>query len=322
MKIILGIEELHGCEGTIEKIAEEYGCELLKKDQNDLTREDLLDADAVFGNPELKLLHDLPKLKLLQLHSAGSDQYAKLPIFAGENAPALCNTTGAYGRSIAEAVIGFFIGLSRQYFLYRDFQNNSEWHYLKAPDTLNGKKALVIGLGDIGLNIARLLDAFGCEVYAVKRTKSEVPSYIREVYTLDEMDSILPEMDFVSLSLPNSEETTHVINAGRLKLMKKTAFLANVGRGAAVDNMALAEALNADEIGGAALDVTEPEPLGPEHPLWKCRNCFITPHSSGMYFQRDPHIKIIGLFKKNLLHLLNGEPFENTVDLTTGYKKK
>lgn len=322
MKIILGIEELHGCEGTIEKIAEDYGCELLKKDQDELTREDLLDADVVLGNPDLALLHDLPKLRLLHLHSAGSDQYAKLPIFAGENAPALCNTTGAYGRTIAEAVVGFFIGLSRQYCEYRDFQKNSEWHYLKAPDTIGGKKALIIGMGDIGSSLAKLLDAFGCEIYAVKRTKGEVPAYVKEVYTLDELDSILPEMDLVSLSLPNSAATNHVINAERLKLMKKTAFLANVGRGAAIDNLALAEALNAGEIGGAALDVTEPEPLPADHPLWKAKNCFITPHSSGMYFQRDPHIKIIGLFKKNLLHLLNGEPLENTVDITTGYKKK
>ncbi len=322
MKIMLGIKELHGTDGTIEAIAAKYGCEFAFKPQNEITHDDLLDVDIMLGNPAESELHDLPQLKLIMLQSAGSATYAKLPIFAGENAPILCNATGSYGVSIAEHMIGFLIVLSRDYLPYRDQMHDHNWNYLKSPDTLNSKKALVIGLGDIGNHFARLLHAFGCEVYAIKRTPAEPPEYIKEIHTMDEIDSLLPLVDFVSLSLPNSPSTTHVINAHTLSLMKPSAFVINVGRGPAVDNLALAEALNNGVIAGAALDVTEPEPLPADHPLWDCKNCLITPHSSGMFFQRDPHLRVIKLWSENLEAFFNGQPLKNQVDLVTGYKKK
>ena len=322
MKILLGMKELHGSEGTIKAVADKYGCELAFKDQYEMTHADLEDVDIILGNAAESELHDLPKLKLMLLQSAGSDTYAKLPIFAGENAPVLCNATGSYGVSIAEHMIGFLIVLARDYLPYRDNMAEHKWQYLKAPETINGKKALVIGLGDIGNHFARLLDAFGCEVYAIKRTPAEPPAYIKEVHTMDDLDALLPEMDFVSLSLPNSPSTTHVINEHTLGLMKPSAFVINVGRGPAVDNMALAAALKNGTIAGAALDVTEPEPLPADHPLWDCKNCLITPHSSGMYFQRDPHLRVLKLWKENLEAFFEGRPLKNVVDLKTGYKKK
>ena len=322
MKILLGIKELYGTDGTVEAIAKKYGCEFAFKEQNEITHDDLLDVDIVLGNPHESELHDLPKLKLVQLQSAGSDTYAKLPIFSGENAPILCNATGSYGVSIAEHMIGFLIVLARDYLPYRDNMADHKWSYLKAPETLYGKKALVMGLGDIGSHFAKLLDAFGCEVYAVKRTPAEPPAYIKEIHGMEDLDELLPQMDYVGICLPNSPSTTHIINERTLKLMKPSAFVINVGRGPAVDNMALAEALKNGTIAGAALDVTEPEPLPADHPLWDCKNCLITPHSSGMFFQRDPHLRILKLWSENLEAFFGGKPLKNVVDLTTGYRKK
>ncbi len=321
MKILLTTQELFGTEGSIQKTADKFGCEMVFKRRSTLTREDLLDADIILGNPEMELLTDLPKLKMINLLSAGSDDYAALPIFAGPGAPILCNASGCYGVTISEHMVGFLLALLRNFLPYRDHMANHEWKLLNTPETINGKKALVIGLGDIGGHFAQLLHAFGCEVYAIKRTPGTPPPYIKEYHTLADLDELLPLVDFVSLSLPQSPETTNLINERTLKLMKPTALVINVGRGSAVDDMALAEALNNGTIAGAALDVTEPEPLPADHPLWDCKNCLITPHSSGKYFQRDPHLRIIKLWQDNIEAFVTGQPLKNVVDIKTGYRK-
>ena len=321
MKILLTTQELFGTEGTIQKTAEKFGCDFAFKRRSTLTHEDLLDADIILGNPEMDILTDLPKLRMLNLLSAGSDDYAQLPIFSGPNAPLLCNASGCYGVTIAEHMVGFLLALLRDFLPYRDSMARHEWKHLKTPETIHGKKALVIGVGDIGGHFAKLLHAFGCEVYAIKRTPATPPEYIKEYHTLADLDALLPEMDFVSLSLPQSPETTDIINARTLRLMKPSALLINVGRGTAVDNMALAEALNEGTIAGAALDVTEPEPLPADHPLWDCKNCLITPHSAGKYFQRDPHLRIIALWRDNIEAFMTGQPLKNVVDIRTGYRK-
>ena len=322
MKILNTIKELYGMEGTIQATADKYGCQLEYRCPKELTHDYLLDFDIILGNPPEDVLYDLPKLKLLQLQSAGSDNYAKLPIFHGENAPALCNATGCYGVTIAEHMVGFILAIIRDFLPYRDAMHTHTWSHIRTPETINGKKALIIGLGDIGSHFAKLMNAFGCEVYAIKRTMTAPPEYIKEIHPLTDLDSLLPEMDFVALSLPQSPQTTHVINAHTLSLMKPEAVVINVGRGSAVDNLALADALKNGTIKGAALDVTEPEPLPEDHPLWDCENCLITPHSSGKYFQRDPHLRILKLWQDNLEAFMDGRPLQNIVDLATGYKKR
>ena len=319
MKIVLTTRERYGTEGRLQAVAEKYGCEFVYVDPKTVTREDLLDADVILGNPGIELIYDLPKLKLLQLHSAGSDDYAKLPIFSGKNAPILCNASGCYGVTIAEHMVGFLLALLRDFLPYRDNMVKHEWKHVKTPEVIYGKKALVIGMGDIGGHFARLLHAFGCEVYAIKRTPTAPPEYIKEIHTLADLDALLPEMDFISLSLPQSPETTDIINARTLKLMKPTALVINVGRGTAVDDLALAEALNNGTIAGAALDVTEPEPLPSDHPLWDCKNCLITPHSSGKFYQRDPHLRIMELWRTNLEAFLTGATLRSVVNIKTGY---
>ncbi|MBQ1906719.1 MAG: D-2-hydroxyacid dehydrogenase, partial [Firmicutes bacterium] len=105
-----------------------------------------------------------------------------------------------------------------------------------------------------------------------------------------------------------------------LSLMKPTAIVVNVGRGTLIDSDALAKALSEGRLGGAALDVTEPEPLPADHPLWDCPNCIITPHVGGLSEQRDPHERIVGFALNNIGHYLKREAYENVVDLKTGYK--
>lgn len=296
------------------------GCTFKYVLQGDVKREDLLDVDIILGNLSPSLLTDLPRLKFLQLDSAGSDGYAKLPIFQGEGAPLLANATGTYGVTISEYMVGSIIMLIRHFQVYRDQMKEHRWQRIELPTCISGHKALVIGLGDIGTNFAMRMKAFGASVTAIRRTEGEKPDYIDRVGTLKDLPEMLAEADFVGLCLPNSPETTKIINRETLALMKPEAILVNVGRGSAVDYMALAEALKEGKLAGAALDVTDPEPLPEDHPLWDCRNCLITPHVAGLFQQEDPFRKIVARCAANLEHFLKNEPCESVVDINTGYR--
>ncbi|MBQ4505643.1 MAG: D-2-hydroxyacid dehydrogenase [Firmicutes bacterium] len=261
----------------------------------------------------------MPKLKLWQLPSAGADEQAKLPYILSEGGPVLCNATGAYGITISEYMMGQLIVLLRHFQIYRDHMKGHEWQREELPEVIYGKTALLLGVGDIGGNLAKRLKAFDCKVIAIKRT-STVPEFVDEVHTMADLEELLPQADFICCSLPNSPSTTKLINEKTLALMKPTAILVNVGRGTLVDSDALAKALNEGRLGGTALDVTDPEPLPEDHPLWDCPNCMITPHVAGLSEQREPHQRIVGFAMNNIGHYLRGEEFENLVDLKTGYK--
>ncbi len=289
--------------------------------RSEITHDDLLDKDIIIGNVPEKLLCDLPRLKWIQLDSAGSDTYAPLPLFKGEGAPVLTNASGGYGVTISEYMIGSIIVLLRHFQVYRDQMKEHRWERVELPEVIFGKKALVLGLGDIGSNFARRMKALGAHVTAIRRSAGICPDYVDAVYPIDELPKLLPEMDIVASCLPNSPQTTKIINKDTLALMKKTAIFVNVGRGTAVDCDALAEALNAGTIGGAALDVTDPEPLPEDHPLWDCRNALVTPHVAGLFYQREPYERILKLSAENLAAFLAGKPLKSVVDINTGYRK-
>ena len=136
---------------------------------------------------------------------------------------------------------------------------------------------------------------------------------------MDALEQVLPRADIVAMALPGYEQTRHVICRETIALMKPGAILVNVGRGMSVDSMALCETLNAGRLGGACLDVTEPEPLPPKHPLWDAKNVVITPHVSGGFELEATLEKILELCAQNLRRFLSGEPLKNVVDMTTGY---
>ncbi len=322
-RILVTLPKLYQYDNDFEKTAP--GCEFVyiaDEDRDKLTHDDLLGFDAIIGNTPTSILYDLPQLKWMQLYTAGADNFARLEIFSGQHAPVLTNATGAFGITLAEHMLAQLLVLSRDFLFYRDHMHRTEkrWDYFKAPETIDGKKALILGLGDLGLNLAKRLEFCGCEVYGIRRTKRPAP-YVKEVYSMGDLEQLLPYMDFVCLCLPNSDETVHIINEHTLSLMKPSAFVINVGRGPSVDNLALAAALKNGVIAGAALDVTEPEPLPDDHPLWDCENCLITPHSAGWYRQRSPYERIVRIACDNLRRFTADEPLRHQVDIQTGYMK-
>jgi phosphoglycerate dehydrogenase-like enzyme len=189
-----------------------------------------------------------------------------------------------------------------------------EWPGPPGTFEMLGARALVIGYGQIGGEIGARLKAFGTQVTGVRRSADGDPDIIGP----DDWRGRLSEFDFVILAAPNTSETRAMIGAEELSAMKKGVRLINIARGDLIDQDALISALESGQVGSAFLDVTTPEPLPPEHPLWRAPNILITMHLSGQSqttaFQRG-----VVRFLKNLDHYLAGEPLEHLVDFDRGY---
>lgn len=285
-----------------------------------VTEEDLRKADIILGN-----LRDPGKLALcqnlkwIQLNNAGTEGYCE-PGILPEGA-ILANSTGAYGLAISEHMIGCLFELRKKLHLYYKNQLAHDWKSEGFVGVVEGSAVLVIGLGDIGSTFARKMKALGCRIIGVKRRVGEKPEWVDELYGMEELEHLLPQADVVAMSLPGNPSTYHVLNRERIAMLKENAVVINVGRGTAIDTDALCDALCDGKIAGAALDVTDPEPLPAGHPIWNAPNTLITPHISGGFALPETLEQIVELFARNLRRYLAGEKLDNVVDLMTGYKK-
>jgi len=314
--VVLPVESGH------KKLLEEAGsgCELIYSNPQEVSVELLHSVDAIIGNVPPAKLAGTEKLKWLQLNSAGTDGYLQSGVLPA--GAVLTNATGAYGLAISEHMIASLLCLMKKLHLYQEDQSQQLWGDRGNVTSIEGAKVLVIGMGDIGGDFARKMHALGARVTGIRRTQSEKPDYLEAIYTLSKLPELIGEMDIVALSLPGTAETVGLFDADMLGRMKQGAFLVNVGRGTAVDSLALAEALNSGHLAGAAVDVTNPEPLPQGHPLWTAKNALITPHISGFYHLPETFERIVRIAAENLAHLQAGEPLRNTVDFQTGYRKR
>lgn len=290
------------------------------KQNGSFTDRQLENAAVIFGNPGLGTLKKCKNLKWLQLASSGADGYALSGVLDA-NKTVITNATGAYGHAIAEHMAGCVLALYKKLHLYRDNQNMCLWQDMGSVKTVNGSNVLVVGLRDIGGKFAEIMHRLGASVYAIKRTPVSVQPWIKFTGTLEDLDRLLPQMDIVALCLPNSPQTQKVIGDRQLELMKDDSLLINVGRGSAIDTNALVSALKSGLIGAAALDVTDPEPLPADHPLWKEKNALITPHISGGYHAQETVQAIESVMIENAKRYISGQPLVNIVDYNTGYRR-
>ncbi len=285
----------------------------------DLERNEVAKANILVGMPPRSLLKDAPKLEWLQLLSAGAELYLQPGVLP--DGVILTNATGAYGKSMSEYMLCAVLSLLLDFPHYRDNQRQHLWKSSGKSRHVADTTALVVGFGNIGREFAKRYKALGGKVIGVKRTPGKKPDYADELHTSDELDKLLPRADVVTLSLPSTGETQHLFGREKIALMKPDAILVNVGRGTAVDTDALSEALYAGKIYGAALDVTDPEPLPSSHPIWSAPNTIITPHISGRWEEHKNLERVFELICTNLTRYLNGEPLINVVDRAIGYKK-
>lgn len=286
--------------------------------RDSVTTEQLSPAEVIIGNPKVSMMPACRALRWLQTGSAGVDGYLSVV----PHGILFTNVTGAFGHAISEHMLACWLMLYKKLHLYRDNQPQGLWRDHGQVRSVKGSTVLAIGMGDIGGRFAQAAKALGCYVIGVRRTPSEPPPYADEIHTSSAIDSLLPRADVVALSLPNTPETTGMFHAGRLALMKPGAILLNVGRGNAVDSAALCAALESGKLGGAALDVTDPEPLPPDHPLWRQPNVLITPHISGAFHLEETRDNMLSICLENIRRYRAGEPLRNQIDFSTGYRKK
>lgn len=282
----------------------------------DVTKEVIRDAEVILGNLDPAFLQYAEELKWLQLNNAGTEGFCDGALPKGVM---LTNATGAYGLAISEHMLGVLFELQKKLNLYEKNQREHLWKKEGHVQVIEGSRVLVIGLGDIGTAFARKMKALGCRTTGIKRREGRKPEGVDDLYTLERLDRELPKADIVALSLPGNEDTRHILNEERIALLKKNAVVINVGRGITVDTEALTRALQEGRIAGACLDVTDPEPLPPEHPLWEMENVILTPHVSGGYSLPETLERILTICIENLECYVVKRPLRNLIDFRTGY---
>ena len=286
---------------------------------DEVTEELLQTVTVTIGNIPVNKFKGFENIKWVQLSFAGTDGFTTPGVLAPGTA--LTNATGAYGLNISEHMIAQLLMRIKKMDLYYDAQKEKKWADFGTVRSIYGSTTLVVGLGDIGGEFARKMHALGSHVIGIRRNVGEKPDYLDALYTLDQLDELLPQADYVACSLPGSNATYHLFNADRFALMKEGAVLINVGRGAAVDSFALNDALRSGHLGGACLDVVEPEPLPQDHPLWGAPNLLLTPHVSGFFHLPETLERVVRIAITNLKAFVAGEPLKNHVDFATGYRK-
>lgn len=307
--LLLGEAQKHG--DAIRRL----GVDVVKPSQDE-SAEAVKDADIVVGWPGEERLGSAIRVKWIHLASAGADPAVRSDLVR-ERGIIVTNSSGVFGIPIAEHVLGLMLALSRKLHEAIHSQGEGVWRRPAAPGELYGKTAGILGLGDIGSEVAKRAKAFGMHVIAVKRRVADKPAWVDELYGDDGVDTLVERSDFVILCLPGTAGTRRVLSKERIWAMKPGSFVINIGRGSLIDEGALAEALASGHLAGAGLDVFEVEPLPAESRLWGMKNVIISPHYAGA----NPHHadRTIDIFCRNLVQYLNGEPMENRVDIDQGY---
>ncbi len=279
----------------------------------------LPEIDVVFGEPAPDTLRVMKRLRWVQMTWAGANKYTAPGDFPED--VVLTSASGAFGGVISEHILAGVLSLYKNLRRYRDQLRQGQWQLLTGDDTLEGKRALILGTGDIGSETAKKLKAFGAYTVGISRTGQKTGTSFDLCYTADQLDAQLPQVDLVIVALPGTKATRGMLSAERIGKMKPGAVLVNVGRGFVVDTQALTEALEQGRLRSAVLDVTDPEPLPAEHPLRFMEQVVLTPHISGISWGENSltREKILRIFAENLRADGAGQPLKNRIDLGQGY---
>ncbi len=295
-------------------------CEMVYISEKEVTAADVENANIIIGDVDYTLLKHCKDLKLLQLSSAGTGNYVN-PGVLPEGALLTC-ATGAYGLAISEYMLAVLLGMMKHLPMYYDRQKAHNWERGGNVTSIYGCTVLCVGAGDIGSTFAQKMKALGAYTIGVRRTVAEKPEWFDEMYTSEKLDELLPRADVVALSMPATSLTYRMIDRRRIELMKDGAYLINVGRGNAIDTDALVDIMHRGKLAGAALDVTDPEPVPAEHPLWDCPRVYITPHVSGRYTLPETLNRVVEIAAQNIEAMLSGGALRSEVSIESGYRKK
>ena len=278
------------------------------------------DADAVIGECVAEVIAAGPRIRWVQRMYAGVERCLAIPAFA-ERGIVLTNMQKVAGSVMAEHVLAFMFGLTRGLADYVPAQTRGEWADEAVPESrlweVKGRTMLVVGLGGIGTEVAKRAHALGMMILAVRNSGTDGPPYVAEVGLPDKLLPFAGRADVIVSTLPLTPETKGLMNKGFFDAAKRGALFINVGRGGTVVTDDLVASLKDGRLGGAGLDVTDPEPLPPDHPLWKAPNVIITPHVAAAV-EGDEEPRWL-LAKENLRRYAAGGKLLSEVDLKKGY---
>ena len=275
--------------------------------------ERLLQAEVVFGQPDPGAIIQSEKLRWLHISSAGYTRYDTPEIRATlkKRSAVMTNSSSVYDAPCAEHIMAFILADARQlYPSYANQRETSEWPQNALRQNtrlLANQRVLIAGYGSIGRRLSELLAPYSVTVIGFRRTPRP-NSKVREIGP-GELEASLHEADHVVNTLPDNDETRHFFDADRLRQMKEGARYYSIGRGTTTDQHALIESLETRHLAAAYLDVTDPEPLPPNHPLWSTRNCCITPHTGGGH--SNEFERIVEHFIENLRRFESQEDLAN-----------
>ena len=276
------------------------------------------DADIIYGFAP-SIVKSSKNLKWLCVPWAGVDSLMTPGYFANEDC-LLTNAAGAYGVSIAEHMIAVSLVMMRRLDEFMAETRAWQWKMPRPQKSLKDCRITVLGTGDIGTTFAKRARAFEpAGIVGVCRSGKSSESVYDKVLPVSELDSVLPQTDFLAMSLPATPETRGILSRERMALLPEGAYIVNVGRGSAIDEDALADALESGHIAGAALDVFQKEPLPEGHRLWKTKNLLITPHVAGNMTLAYTKGKNVQMFLEDLENFTKGAPLHYLVDRKLGY---
>ena len=285
-----------------------------------LDLERLADSDVYVGWCYSDAITASKKLKYIHIFSAGVESCASIPGIL-ESGLIVTNSAKAASETIAEHSIAMMLVLTRNLHAYHRAQLKAQW-LNNDPDgppsiSVQGKTMLVLGLGGIGSQVARRAHALGMRVIGTRNSSRSGPDYVDYVGLSDEMTELATQADVVVNALPLTPATRGIVNSSFFDNMRNGSYYLSVGRGGTTDTAALLAALNNEKLSGAGLDVTDPEPLPDDHPLWTLPNVIITPHTAATSDRSVENGWIIA--RENLRRYVHGEKLLNVVDLARGY---
>jgi phosphoglycerate dehydrogenase-like enzyme len=278
------------------------------------------DADAVIGECVPEVIEAGARIRWVQRMYAGVERCVAIPAFE-ERGILLTNMQKVAGSVMAEHVLAFMFGLARGFAAYVPAQANGEWADEAVPESrlweVKGRTLLVAGLGGIGTEVAKRAHALGMTVIATRNSGTDGPDYVAEVGLPDKLLPFAARADVIVSTLPLTPETRGLMNKAFFDAAKRGALFINVGRGGTVVTADLVAALKDGRLGGAGLDVTDPEPLPADHPLWHAPNVIITPHVAAALEGNEGPRWILA--RENLRRYVAGDKLLSEVDIRKGY---
>lgn len=270
------------------------------------------DANIILGNYPPAELKEFKNLEWIQTTAVGVDAFIKKGVL--NDGVVLTNAVDVHSTEVAEHILGMMMSMIKKQYLYRDNQANHEWKDEGKVKSIKGLRVSIIGLGDIGKNLAKTLHAMGMYVIGVKRTMIEKPEYIDELYTNADLDKAISDVDVVVTVLPGTKENTHLFTLDTFKKMRKDTILVNAGRGNLYSEEVLCEVLENHIIEAIGMDVFEVEPVDANSKLWDYKNLVMTPHVAGYFHLASALDDYADLLVENLTRYKNNETLKYVVE--------